>query len=111
MNKMKRESVLTIWRDFLRYLVASLVRPLNILRVVVQMLLGLVPVNGGALHIFDGQRAIRQVRCVVRTVLLRIGAEQGPASSPWCDLGRIVVSTVTSEKRHDLSFGEEEEGS
>ena len=45
---------------------------------------------------------------VVRTVPLRVrGAEQGPASSLGrCDVGRIVASTVTSEKRHndDLSF-------
>ena len=49
---------------------------------------------------------------MVRTVPLRVGAEQGPASSPRCDVGHIVASiTVTSEKRHDdLSFGGEKKG-
>ncbi len=54
---------------------------------------------------------IRQVWCIVRRVPLRVGAEQGPASSPWCDVGSVVASTVTSEKRHDdLSFGGERRG-
>jgi len=53
--------------------------------------------------IFDGQRAVYQVRT-------RMGAEQGPALSPWCDVGFIVIvaSMLTSEKRHDLSFGGKE---
>ena len=50
--------------------------------------------------IFGGAEGYQSTRTVVP---LRVGAKQGPASSPWCDVG--VASTLTSEKRHDLSFG------
>jgi len=88
--------------------VASLVRPLSVLRVVVVLgLLGLVPGGVCVCSMSVGKGLICQVLCVVRTVRLRVGAEQGPASSPWCDVGCILASIVTSEKLHDgLSFRE-----